>query len=207
MNVPHLLPDDGTDSSNSRIVSYDLLRYVHDVPPPGVGRFAISTVNFYEPNPTADIVEVELIDEDEEASGADGREAASDVNPVAPPRLRPPLRRGPRFVQMLWTLGASLGLVVIDSSSVSSVFVDRTILIATHWISISLMIAPLLITLTARYAQWIPAQPVDYNLEGLPFPLHNEMRFLTERECGLSAVALLCVWMALGRWSERHTYR
>lgn len=70
-----------------------------------------------------------------------------------------------------------------------------------------LMIAPLLLTLTARYAQWIPTQPVDYNLEGLPFPLHNEMRYLTERECGLSAIVLLGVWMALGRWSERHTYR
>lgn len=53
----------------------------------------------------------------------------------------------------------------------------------------------------------IPAQPVDYNLEGLPFPLQNEMRYLTERECGISAVLLLGVWMALGRWSERHTYR
>jgi hypothetical protein len=61
--------------------------------------------------------------------------------------------------------------------------------------------------LIARCAQWIPARPVEYNLEDLPFDLRNEMRFLTERECGYVAVLLLFVWLALGRWTERHTSR
>jgi len=210
MSVPHFLPHDGADTSIGRLASYGLLQFVHDVPPPGVGRFAISTFHFHEPNLRPEIIEVKLTEEEHEPERNESLEATAAGAPAPPPPLRPrplPMRRGPRFVQMLWTLGASLGLVVIDSSNVSSVFVDRTILIATHWISISLMIAPLLITLTARYAQWIPAQPVDYNLDGLPFSLQNEMRFLTESECGLSAILLLLVWMALGRWSERHTYR
>jgi hypothetical protein len=48
---------------------------------------------------------------------------------------------------------------------------------------------------------------VDYKLEGLPFEQTNKMRFLTESECGQVSLLLLFVWLALGRWTERHTSR
>ena len=202
-----MLPDDYVPMTPAHSATYNLLNYVYDVPPPGVGRFPLCSFNFHEPDVDTEIVEVKLFDDDN-VTAAQSENTTTEARTVPLLQPRPlAMRRGPRFLQMLWTLGASLGLVVIDSSTVRSVFVDRTILIATHWISISLMIAPLLLTLTARYAQWIPSQPVDYNLEGLPFPLQNEMRYLTETECGLSAILLLGVWAALGRWSERHTYR
>lgn len=212
MAVPHLLSDTGTSKSLRTGTSFALMQYVHGVPPAGVGRFALSTFNFLDSEDTPSIVEVRVSGEEIAEDTVDGQELEDEPLPPLPPlRRRPHFNRrgprGPRLVQMLWTLGASLGLVVLDSSTISSVFVDRTILIATHWISISLMIAPLLATLTARYAQWIPSQPVDYSLEDLPFSLSNEMRFLTERECGLSAIMLIFVWMALGRWTERYTCR
>ena len=202
------LPADTADSTATLTATYGLIHYLHDVPPPGIGRFALSTFQFREGGPEPEIIEIEIEDDMQEEVEGDFQQEQTVLPSLPRIEAQPPRnRRGPRFVQMLWTLGASLGLVVIDSSAVSSVFVDRTILIATHWISISLMIAPLLITLIARCFNWIPTQPVDYNLEGLPFTIHNEMRFLTQTECGMSAIILAGAWMVMGRWSERHTYR
>jgi hypothetical protein len=139
---------------------------------------------------------------------------ATSERPVAargvplPPRMAPaPNARGPRFIQLLWMLGAQLGLAVIDRPDAASVFVGRNILIAVQWLNISLMAAPLFCTLFARYFEWIPAQPVNYNLEDLPFEPTNNMRFLTASECGQVSLLLLFVWLALGRWTERHTSR
>jgi hypothetical protein len=98
-------------------------------------------------------------------------------------------------------------LAVIDRPDASSVSIDRNILIASQWVNISLMAAPLFCTLFARYFELIPAQPVDYNLEDLPFEQSNKVRFLTARECGQVSLLLLFVWLALGRWTERYTSR
>jgi hypothetical protein len=133
-------------------------------------------------------------------------EAAHHEPPLA--RIAPRANaRGPRFLQVLWMLGAQLGLAVIDRPDTSCVFIDRNILIASQWVNISLMAAPLFCTLFARYFEWIPAQPVDYNLEDLPFEQTNKVRFLTARECGQVSMLLLFVWLALGRWTERYTSR
>jgi hypothetical protein len=86
------------------------------------------------------------------------------------------LRRGPLALNLLWILSAHLGWTVDDNQGPASVFVDRRILIGAQWFSISLMAGPLFLTLFARYALWIPARPVDYTLQALPFDIDNEMR-------------------------------
>jgi hypothetical protein len=117
------------------------------------------------------------------------------------------LPRGPRIFSILLGLSEHLGWTVDDNQGAGSVHVDRRILIGAQWLSLSLMTAPLLWTLFARYAQWIPAAPVDYPLEALPFKVENKLRFLTEEECGYSAVLLLVLYLFLGRWVERYTNR
>jgi hypothetical protein len=86
------------------------------------------------------------------------------------------LRRRPLALNLLWILSAHLGWTVDDNQGPASVFVDRRILIGAQWFSISLMAAPLFLTLFARYALWIPARPVDYALQALPFDIDSEMR-------------------------------
>lgn len=202
--------------SGSSLERFSLENYLRGVPPPGVGRFALSQEVAVDAEGAAGsssrIVALELEDEGE---GADGRTSGVERGLTAIDRQVRPHRapmggnvRGPRLLHLLWILGAQLGLAVTaDSPDVASVFVDRTILIASQWVSISLMLAPLFWTLCARYAQLIPAQPIDYNLENLPFSISNKMRFLSERECGYVAVLVLLMWLALGRWTERHVNR
>jgi hypothetical protein len=210
MDAPHFLGEDHLAVINVvRQAMYDLPKYIHDIPPPGVGRFVVSTFRVDESNSTSsDIVELELSDHNSEAGhNVNQEETLEAQNAPLGRQPMPALRRGPRFIQLLWTLGASLGLVLIDSSTIPTVFVDRTILIATHWINLSLMIAPLIVTLVGRCGEWIPSQPADYQLDGLPFRLNDKMRYMTENECGLSSILVFGIWMGLGRWSERHTCR
>jgi hypothetical protein len=198
------------NEDESILESLSLQNYVRGVPPPGVGRFPLSQeLSSHDFEAPARIVALEVGDEvkredvNPSDNQQDGRiEAAHRLRPQFPANMP-----GPRAIQLLWILGAQLGLAVIDSPGVASVFVDRTILIASQWVSISLMAAPLFWTLCARYAQLIPAQPVDYTLEGLPFSISNKMRFLNDSECGYVAILVLFVWLALGRYTERHLHR
>lgn len=206
-----------TQSDQPEYLHLSFNNYVRGIPAPGIGRFALSQevsqssesstkrsivgMHWIEPKAVnSQPIESELLAHQQPRSRI--VENAIPRRVVAAPNLR-----GPRLVQLLWILGAQLGLAVIDNPDVTSVFVDRNILIASQWVSISLMAAPLFWTLCARYVRIIPSQPVDYNLEDLPFHVTNKMRFLTDRECGFVAVMLLLVWLALGRWSERHISR
>eukprot|EP00537_Pseudo-nitzschia_pungens_P012658 CAMPEP_0172391002 /NCGR_PEP_ID=MMETSP1061-20121228/7520_1 /TAXON_ID=37318 /ORGANISM="Pseudo-nitzschia pungens, Strain cf. pungens" /LENGTH=1432 /DNA_ID=CAMNT_0013121523 /DNA_START=196 /DNA_END=4491 /DNA_ORIENTATION=- len=131
--------------------------------------------------------------------GFDLRDAAGMNNAMLP--------RGPRMLSILWMLSAQLGWTVDSNESTNSVYVDRRILIAAHWLSITLAFFPLLVTLLARYLQYIPATPTSYHLDGLPYSVENKMRFLTEKECLQSSVALLVFYCMLGRWVERYICR
>jgi hypothetical protein len=203
-------------------VAVSLHNYLHGVPPPGVGRFPLSKeVAVYDEDSIAAtaITTIAALDFEGEPRIAsqsqptgERQEPETRREPNRNGAARPQIARvgnngGPRILQLLWILGAQLGLAVIDSPDASSVYVDRKILIASQWVSISFMTAPMFWTLFARYVQWIPTEPVDYNLEGLPFRIPNKMRFLSERECGWVALVVLAVWLALGRWTERNTSR
>eukprot|EP00536_Pseudo-nitzschia_multiseries_P009518 jgi/Psemu1/288517/fgenesh1_pg.267_\ len=117
------------------------------------------------------------------------------------------LPHGPRILNILWMLSSQLGWTVDNNERTNSVYVDRRILIAAHWLSITLAFFPLLVTLLARYFQYIPATPTSYHLDGLPYNVDNKMRFLTENECLYSSVILLLFYCMLGRWVERYTGR
>jgi len=117
------------------------------------------------------------------------------------------LPRGPRILNIIWRLSSQLGWTVDNSEGANSVFVDRQILIAANWLSMTLAFLPLLVTLFARYVQLIPATPTSYQLDGLPYHVENKMRFLTERECFYAAFILLLCYCMLGRWIERYTGR
>ena len=196
--------------------SSSLDTYLRGIPPPGVGRFPLSQESRATDIATGPSRILPLgLEENSELpeSASDGDDNSTGIRQNVTHHVhphRPPFAgnmRGPRLMHLLWVLGAQLGLAVIDSPDIASVYVDRTILIASQWVSISLMAAPLFWTLCARYAQLIPSQPVDYNLEDLPFSISNKLRFLTDRECGFVAVLVLFVWLGLGRWTERMVSR
>lgn len=88
-------------------------------------------------------------------------------------------RRIPRLVRLFIYLSNRIGLFVENETNASPRFVNRHVLISIHWISITLMAFPLFATLFARYVMMIPATPVDYSLEGLPFSVENELRYDT----------------------------
>ena len=114
---------------------------------------------------------------------------------------------GPRVVNLIWLMSAHFGWAIDETQGAASVLVDRKILIATQWVSNSLMTLPLLWTLLARYVQWITSKPINYYLEGLPHEVDNEMRYLTAAECGSAAVLVLALWLIMGRYAERRISR
>jgi hypothetical protein len=204
-----------------------LWNYLRNIPPPGAGRFPLSTEVATDDNSddvaaapqiqelqieeersfVASSVENEGIQLDPQEADQNNRnfQAAELVNQMHFPPLNG--RPGPRILNLLWVLSAHLGWTVDDNQGAASVYVDRRILIGAQWMSISLMTAPLFWTLIARYARWIPATPVEYPLEALPFSVETELRFLTERECGYVSMLLFFSWLFLGRWIERYTSR
>lgn len=132
---------------------------------------------------------------------------ARDANIVNFVGLRP-RGRGPRLLNFVWSISAQLGWSVDDpGQTASSVFVSRQLLIGLQWLSLTLMAAPVFMSLCARCIHWVPCKPVDYRLEELPYPPASELRFLTELECGGVAVLLFVFWLFLGRWTERWTSR
>ena len=174
-----------------------LHNYLRNIPPPGVGRFPLSReVVGDDQVETIDAPKIEDLilenDEKEDVSLVSASTNATNTIEVREnedmdfafhrgifngPPLPPPNARGPRLLNLLWVLSAHLGWTVDDNQGAASVHVDRRILIGAQWLSISLMVAPLFWTLFARYARWIPATPVDYPLEALPFHVETELRY------------------------------
>ena len=112
--------------------------------------------------------------------------------------------RGPRLFNLFWLMSSQLGWSINESHGGSPVHVDRRVLIAAQWVANALMTFPLLYTLLARAFGSITPKPLDYHLDGLPFHIEdNEMRYLTPEECAWSAMLLLAVFLAMGRYSER----
>lgn len=145
---------------------------------------------------------------------ADGEGAGRPHRPIdtgnqnaGPPPFMGAQGNGPRVVNLLWLMSAHFGWAVDDTQGAASVLVDRKILIATQWVSNSLMTLPLLWTLLARYVKWITSKPINYYLEGLPHEVDNEMRYLTAAECGSAAVLVLALWLIMGRYAERRISR
>ena len=189
-------------SYKSPACSFSLLNYIFNIPAPGAGRFALCTCASHAPR--EDEVETttsieELFVENDFLEGTTSLSRGSDADPTDENdgaeeesvngnmnnfradldnlHLPPIHARGPRFMNLLWVLSAHLGWTADDNQGAASVFVDRRILIGAQWLSISLMAAPLFWTLLARYEGWIPATPVDYPLQALPYTVENELRY------------------------------
>ncbi len=207
-------------SSDAEILYPQSLRaFIQNIPAPGSGRFPLS-ISVEREDGSVQIQETMFHDEDNVVLSNDSGtlEYQDHITAQISARhhdfqnqfnlavLHQP-RPGPRILNLLWVLSAHLGWTVDDNQGAASVYVDRRILIGAQWLSISLMAAPLFWTLLARYARWIPATPVDYPLQALPFHVETELRFLSEHECGYVSVVLFFSWLCLGRWIERYTSR
>jgi len=83
---------------------------------------------------------------------------------------------GFRLFNALWYFSSQIGWSVDDEANPGEIFVDRRIMIATQWVSNSLMFLPILWTLIARWALFVSPLPLDYYLDGLPYGLTKEMR-------------------------------
>ena len=212
-----------------------LQNYVQNVPPPGVGRFPLSAKESPEGGHRSELVSLHVRPSndrlvpargttengnDDELSRGPGEAPNRAVNVAR--QQQPPQNghqngrpqpfvdanvRGPQVVNLLWLISAHFGWTVDNTQGAGSVLVDRRILIASQWISNSLMAMPLLWTLLARYVKWITPKPIDYHLEGLPYEVGNEMRFLTATECGSAACFVLALWLMMGRYAERRIGR
>jgi hypothetical protein len=206
--------------------------YLQNIPPPGVGCFSLSTAKSISRHGRQGSVHPDLVPltrgGDGSPSQSHGTEnidwlvrgpavplgAAQHPRPVANvnlnvhPAAAPGAQgNGPRVINVLWLMSAHFGWAVDDSQGAGSVLVDRQILIATQWVSNSLMTLPLLWTLLARYVKWITSKPINYYLEGLPHEVDNEMRYLTAAECGSAAILVLAMWLIMGRYAERRISR
>lgn len=160
--------------------------YLQNIPPPGAGRFPLCTGAETGQSDAPTIHELRLnVGDAAEFSSATGISDGDQVddqpliggnhvigvggdNNVAP---------RPRIVRFLRAMSAYMGLTVADNHGATCVYGDRRILISAQWLSISLMTAPLMWTLIARFAMWVPTTPVDYKLQGLPYIIETEMRY------------------------------
>eukprot|EP00934_Nitzschia_sp_Nitz4_P009251 Nitzschia sp. Nitz4//scaffold23_size168460//386//4464//NITZ4_002199-RA/size168460-augustus-gene-0.298-mRNA-1//-1//CDS//3329543575//9241//frame0 len=196
----------------SECFPYSLKQFLRNVPPPGSGRFPLSRI-VVDDEGKPRIHELVLFDRDNSLSQEEDEEAESTTPTQTNPQFHDMHidalngRPGPSLMNLLFVLSSHLGWTVDDNQGEGSVYVDRRILIGGQWLSISLMAAPLGWTLFARYARWIPSDPVDYPLQALPFTVESEMRFLSEQECGRVLFVMLFSWLCLGRWIERYTSR
>jgi len=111
-----------------------------------------------------------------------------------------------RLFESIWTICEYFGFSINDEQT-QQLLIDRRILIATQWLSNTLMIFPLLCSLIARWALWVSPEPFDHSLSGLPHYPTKKMRYLTSGECGICAILVAFLWLALGRQTERHICR
>lgn len=114
---------------------------------------------------------------------------------------------GPRVLNLIWLISAQMGWSVDDSRTPGSIMVDRRIVIATQWLGNSFCAVPLILNLLLRFGMWVTPSPLDYHLDGLPFVVEKQMRYLTSAECGYAALVIMILYLVLGRYTERHVGR
>lgn len=204
--IGHMQLDNSKETEQSLRQSIELNNFKHSLPPPGIGQYPLCC--FKSPG-SQEIIPFLPEHSPTEYTVHESSAAAAPFFRQRPHRIAPVgNHRGTPFLRIMWAMGARLGLAVIDDNPhTASVYVDRKILIASQWVSISLMVAPLFWTLCARFLRFIPTEPVDYTLDSMPNSYSNNMRFLSRSECGAVAIALACIWLVLGRWMERNVGR
>jgi hypothetical protein len=225
-NLAYLWLQDGLDFRNivkanylgypsacnlSIAANFSLHNFLHNIPPPGVGRYPLSLESTVSSEKDNRIIELEI---NARAKGVLPRneedELRRDDTLFGPPPLfinRADIARPPRFIQLLWLLGSQLGLTVPDVQVSCQVYIDRRLLISAQWFCISLMAAPLFCTLLARYMHYIPTEPFSFNIDDDHHSYARDMRYLRDKECGRTALLLLFLWLRIGRWGERFTGR
>jgi len=114
---------------------------------------------------------------------------------------------GPRIINLLWLISSHLGWSVDDDRRPGAYHVERGILIATQYLSNTLMLLPLFLTLVARHLMFITPSPLEYHLEGLPYVEVKRMRYLGTDECGWATLVVVLLYLVLGRFSERNVCR
>lgn len=184
--------------------SFSLYSFLNDVPVPGTGPMLL-------PFPALSSIEKgQNIGFEDVADDLLSENGISESIPQVPTgRLRRPRHRrgrGPRIFQLLWLMGAQLGLFVIDESVPHSVFIDRRILVPAFCLSLSTAMVPLMISLFVRWAGLLPSSPVTC-FDAPPFLDLNRMQYLNQRECLQIAVILFFLWIGVLRWLERNTSR
>ena len=188
--------------------------YLYNVPPFGVGQFALSTVSDEESTSVRTISEITVSNYG--IADQDGQDLSDNSRVNHGNRHRHNDRfnplilgngRGPRLFNLLWTLSSHLGWNIEEGQEGPSIMVDRRILIASQWVANSLVMLPMLHTLLARALNRITPRPIDYHLEGFPYDIENEMRYLSSSECAVAAIGVCLIWLSLGRLVERRVGR
>ncbi|GKY98131.1 hypothetical protein MPSEU_000770900 [Mayamaea pseudoterrestris] len=188
---------------------YSMHCYLHGIPPPGTGRYPLSRLS----DDLGTIVPLELTDREPPVliqNAHESSDAAGDARNVRlPPAPLIPFFARRRVLRFLWSIASQIGSAIRDDANAAIAVIDRRVLIATQLISLAFTAAPLMCTLVSRYLSWMPAQPIQQELNELIFETTTpkSLRYLTAGECGVGAVMLLVAWMYLGRWAERYTSR
>lgn len=170
-----------TSSNNKGFATCSMERYLMNVPPPGVGRYLLSTRK----NPSAPLWKFSIeVDGDEsknirlfDSTQPNGENSfAHATNPLPPaPDLDAQNNNGRnRALNIVWLICTSLGWH--DSCSEGAPIVNRKLLIAAQWWSNSFMFVPMICTLVARWLLWVTPLPMAYHLDGIPFSANKKMR-------------------------------
>ena len=212
-------------------------QFIQNVPDAGCGRFVLSTIEALPHLPPIDNVRVSPLSfytPDEINAAAIGATLNVRVSSNRASRPGPTINRqlqgqagrvqigdradnpidqegggvgAPRIINLLWLISFHIGWSVDDDRKPGAHHVERGILIATQWLSNTLMALPLFLTLVARYLMFITPSPLDYHLEGLPYVEAKRMKYLSANECGWAAVIVILLYLVLGRFSERNVCR
>jgi len=185
--------------------------YLDNVPPLGVGQFPISTLGEEGNISVLTLANFSFLELDDQRSQENVTRVNHGNRHRHNDRFNPLIvgnGRGPRLFNLLWTLSAHLGWNVDgEQSGEACITVDRRFLIATQWVANSISMLPLLFTLLARATNRITIRPIEYHLEGLPYDLDKEMRYLSSTECAIAAMVVCHIWLRLGRHAERRLGR
>ncbi|KAL9183382.1 hypothetical protein ACHAXT_005169 [Thalassiosira profunda] len=128
----------------------------------------------------------------------------------------------PLELNIVWLIARHLGWVVDDEEHRGSLLVDRRLLIATQWLSNTLLVWSLLASLLSRHFELITSSPVDVRVGFwqdvyMHIPVRTSIdvagkrigtsRFWTNQECGVAAVIVFVLYWILGRLYERQIGR
>jgi hypothetical protein len=145
--------------------------FITNVPAPGIGRFQLSKLNTRDDGISTDTIGQLVVPRPSVSSNTVTQRRVNRTHNRRRIDRRPPLMVGHfgglRFFNALWYLSSQVGWSVDDEANPGEIIVDRRIMIATQWVSNSLMFLPLLWTLIARWAMLVSPIPLEYYLEGL----------------------------------------